>query len=129
MDRLLQATARAERDHFWFKGFRRFMAPLLAEAVRHQSSPRILDCGCGTGNNLPWLRQYGQTLGIDLTWTGLEYAHESGERTVAQATVTALPFPAAVFHVVTSFDVLYALEDDAAAAALSEMFRVLRPGG
>ena len=26
MDRLLEATARAERDHFWFHGFRRFVA-------------------------------------------------------------------------------------------------------
>ena len=52
MDQLLQATALAERDHFWFKGFRRFMAPLLAEAVRSRQSPRILDCGCGTGRNL-----------------------------------------------------------------------------
>ena len=29
----------------------------------------------------------------------------------------------------TSFDVIYALEDDAEAATLGEMFRVLRPGG
>jgi ubiquinone/menaquinone biosynthesis C-methylase UbiE len=129
MDRLLQATARAERDHFWFKGFRRFMSPLLAEAVRAQSAPRILDCGCGTGNNLAWLRQYGRALGIDLTWSGLEFAHALGERAVAQATATRLPFPAGVFQVVTSFDVLYALDDAAASAAVAEMFRVLRPGG
>jgi hypothetical protein len=30
---------------------------------------------------------------------------------------------------VTSFDVIYALEDEDEAAALGEMFRVLRPGG
>ena len=78
MDRLLQATARAERDHFWFKGFRRFMAPLLAEAVRGRARSTILDCGCGTGHNLRWLRQYGDAVGIDLTWTGLAFAQEPG---------------------------------------------------
>ena len=36
MDRLLVATERVERDHFWFRGFRRFVTPLLAEAVRNR---------------------------------------------------------------------------------------------
>jgi ubiquinone/menaquinone biosynthesis C-methylase UbiE len=129
MDRLLQATARAERDHFWFKGFRRFMGPLLAEAVRERSSPRILDCGCGTGHNLAWMRQYGVPIGIDLTWTGLAFARSRGERAIAQATAAQLPFPDAQFDVVTSFDVIYALDDAVEAATLREMFRVLRPGG
>ena len=129
MDQLLQATARAEQDHFWFRGFRRFVAPLLAEAVRNRPAAAILDCGCGTGYNLGFLRRYGHATGIDLTWTGLAYAHARGERAIAQATATHLPFPPAAFDVVTSFDVIYALDDDAEAATLREMFRVLRPGG
>jgi SAM-dependent methyltransferase len=129
MDRLLEATARAERDHFWFRGFRRFMAPLLREAVRGCPAPAILDCGCGTGHNLSMLRQFGRAVGIDLTWTGLFYAQASGERAVAQATAARLPFADARFDVVTSFDVIYSLDDDTEAAALREMFRVLRPGG
>jgi ubiquinone/menaquinone biosynthesis C-methylase UbiE len=129
MDRLLQATALAERDHFWFKGFRRFMAPLLAEAVRGRQSPSILDCGCGTGHNLELLRKYGAPVGIDLTWTGLAFARSRGERAIAQATAANLPFPDAAFDVVTSFDVIYALDDETEPAALREMFRVLRPGG
>jgi ubiquinone/menaquinone biosynthesis C-methylase UbiE len=129
MDRLLQATALAERDHFWFKGFRRFMAPLLTEAVRNRQTPRILDCGCGTGHNLALLRLYGAPVGVDLTWTGLAFARSRGERAIAQATAASLPFPDAAFDVVTSFDVIYALDDAVEAAALGEMFRVLRPGG
>jgi ubiquinone/menaquinone biosynthesis C-methylase UbiE len=130
MDRLLEATARAERDHFWFRGFRRFMAPLLAEAVRECPAPVvILDCGCGTGHNVGMLRHYGRAVGIDLTWSGLAYAHRNGERSVAQATATRLPFADGRFDVVTSFDVIYALDDESEAAALREMFRVLRPGG
>lgn len=129
MDRLLEATARAEHDHFWFRGFRRFVAPMLAAAVRNVPAPSILDCGCGTGNNLTWLRRYGRAVGIDLTWTGLAFAHDRGERAVARASATKLPFPDAAFDVVTSFDVIYALEDADEAAALTEMFRVLRPGG
>jgi ubiquinone/menaquinone biosynthesis C-methylase UbiE len=129
MDRLLEATARAERDHFWFRGFRRFVAPLLVQAARGRTDADLLDCGCGTGHNLALLRRHGRAVGIDLTWTGLAFAHQRGERGVAQASATALPFADASFDVVTSFDVIYALGDEAEASALSEMFRVLRPGG
>jgi ubiquinone/menaquinone biosynthesis C-methylase UbiE len=129
MDRLLQATALAERDHFWFRGFRRFMAPLLAEAVRSRQSPTILDCGCGTGHNLGMLRNYGAAVGIDLTWTGLAFARSRGERAIARATAASLPFPDGGFDVVTSFDVIYALDEPTESAALGEMFRVLKPGG
>jgi ubiquinone/menaquinone biosynthesis C-methylase UbiE len=129
MDRLLEATARAERDHFWFRGLRRFMAPLVGQASRGLGSPRILDCGCGTGNNLAMLRRYGCAAGIDLTWTGLSYARDRGERAIAQATAVALPFADETFDVVTSFDVIYALSDRDERAAISEMFRVLKRGG
>ncbi|HEX9367166.1 MAG TPA: class I SAM-dependent methyltransferase [Vicinamibacterales bacterium] len=128
MDRLLEATARAERDHFWFRGFRRFIEPLVADAVRGVR-PEILDCGCGTGHNLHMLRKHGRAYGIDLTWAGLQYARGHGERLVAQASAAQLPFPDARFGLVTSFDVLYGLPDDVERNAIREMFRVLKPGG
>jgi ubiquinone/menaquinone biosynthesis C-methylase UbiE len=131
MDRLLEMTARAEREHFWFHGFRRFVRPLLEEAARaiEGRGARILDCGCGTGNNLRMLGRYGRATGIDLTLSGLAYARREGERSIAQASATALPFPDRVFDIVTSFDVIYALDDQGAATALNEMYRVMRPGG
>jgi SAM-dependent methyltransferase len=129
MDRLLEATARAERDHFWFKGFRRFVEPMLADAVRGRPDPQILDCGCGTGHNLTMLRRYGRAYGIDITWSGLAYARDGGERRVARASATRLPFPAGQFDLVTSFDVLYAFDNEMERDALTEMYRVLRPGG
>ena len=129
MDRLLEATARAERDHFWFHGFRRFVAPLLEQAAEGHANAAILDCGCGTGNNLAMLRRFGSAVGIDLTFSGLKYAVSRGDHSVAQASATALPFGANAFDIVTSFDVIYALPDEAEKAAVSEMFRVMRPGG
>jgi len=105
------------------------MTPLVAEAVRGRSTPRILDCGCGTGHNLGWLRDYGTAMGIDLNWTGLGFAKSRGDDAIAQATVANLPFPDQTFDLVTSFDVIYSLDNAAEAAAVGEMFRVLRPGG
>jgi SAM-dependent methyltransferase len=129
MDRLLEATARAERDHFWFKGFRRFIRPLLDEAARAHRPGRILDCGCGTGNNLAFLRRYGAAIGVDITSSGLAYARRHGERLVARASATDLPFADATFGLVTSFDVIYAFDDEGAGRVLREMARVLTPGG
>jgi len=127
MDRLLEATARAERDHFWFRGFRRFVEPFVAGVASHPLV--ILDCGCGTGHNLTWLRRYGRAYGIDLTWAGLTFARDRGERLAVRASASRLPFASNVFDLVTSFDVLYALDDVTEREAIAEMARVLKPDG
>jgi SAM-dependent methyltransferase len=129
MDRLLAATRAVERDHFWFRGFRRFVTPLVADAVAGRSAPRLLDCGCGTGWNLELLGSYGTAYGFDLTWSGLAGARSAGQRRIAQATAASLPFRSASVDITTSFDVLYLLPDAAERAAISEMHRVLVPGG
>ncbi|HVJ27702.1 MAG TPA: class I SAM-dependent methyltransferase [Vicinamibacterales bacterium] len=129
MDRLLEATARAERDHFWFRGFRRFVRPLLDRAAGGRHDLRALDCGCGTGHNLALLRRHGTAFGIDLTWSGLSYAASHGERHVARASAARLPFADGAFDLVTSFDVIYSLPDEVEREAVAEMFRVLEPGG
>ena len=129
MDRLLEATARAERDHFWFRGFRRFVTPLLERAAQGSRDLVALDCGCGTGHNLALLRQDGRAVGIDITYSGLRYAASRGDLKVAQASAGRLPFEDAAFDLVTSFDVIYALPEDLERAAVAEMFRVLKPSG
>jgi len=129
MEHLLRATARAEATHFWFRGFRLFVRPLLRQATKGRINPLILDCGCGTGNNLVLLGQFGRAYGFDLTAVGLKIGHEAGRSRLARATVTAGPFPSNTFDIVTSFDVLYSLEESDERAAVAEMFRVAKPGG
>ena len=129
MDRLLEATRRAEQDHFWFRGFRAFVRPLLEQAVAGVSNPRLLDCGCGTGANLSMLQQFGTPVGFDITWRGLQFAHEYGHRRLAHASIAQIPFADGTFDLVAAFDVLYALPEADEASALAEMHRVLRPGG
>ena len=129
MDHLLRATALAEQRHFWFRGFRYFVTPLLQRAAQGRRQLRLLDCGCGTGNNLQLLEHYGRAFGFDLTASGLAYAREAGRRRVARASIGAIPFADASFDIVTSFDVLYSLPDEVEHSAVREMFRVTRPGG
>lgn len=129
MDHLLRATALAEQRHFWFRGFRYFVTPLLDRAAHGRRALRLLDCGCGTGNNLLLLERYGRAFGFDLTESGLRYGLETGRTRLARASIGAIPFADASIDIVTSFDVLYSLPDDVERAAVREMFRVLRPGG
>jgi SAM-dependent methyltransferase len=129
VDQLLRATAQAEARHFWFRGFRRFVAPLLRVAAEGHPRPEILDCGCGTGANVEWLSTFGRASGFDLTASGLEIGRSMGRTTLVQATVAAAPFGDHTFDIVTSFDVLYSLEPPVERLAVAEMFRVLRPGG
>jgi SAM-dependent methyltransferase len=129
MDHLLRATALAEQRHFWFRGFRRFVTPLIERAAAGRQGLRMLDCGCGTGNNLDLLARYGRAFGFDLTSSGLAYGRQAGRTRLARASVDAIPFCTASFDVVTSFDVLYSLPDPVEQAAVREMYRVLRPGG
>jgi SAM-dependent methyltransferase len=129
VEHLLRATARAEARHFWFRGLRAFVQPLLQYAAAARPNGRVLDCGCGTGANLALLDGYGHAYGFDLTETGLRLGREAGRTRLARASVTAVPFPTASFDIVTSFDVLYCLEDADERAALAEMYRVLKPGG
>ena len=129
MDALLEATARAEATHCWFRGFRWFVSPLLARAAVGRQGLRLLDCGCGTGNNLSLLAPYGTAVGFDLNAVGLRVGRRAGRRRLARASVDAVPYPDQCFDVVTSFDVLYALPDPVERAAVREMYRVLVPGG
>ena len=131
MEHLLRATARAEARHFWFRGFRYFVLPLLRRAAGGRSGLLLLDCGCGTGNNLDLLAQFGRAYGFDLSEAGLSIpdTNRGAGRRLARATVAAIPFPDNAFDIVTSFDVLYSLGAPEERLAVAEMYRVTRPGG
>ena len=127
MDEALELTSRVEATHFWFRGFRNFVAPAIAEIAGSRRDLSVLDCGCGTGYNLATLlRPYGRAFGFDLTPAGLAYARAAGFP-LARANMSAIPFQSERFDLVTSFDVMQYVDDDY--AVLKEMARVMKPGG
>jgi ubiquinone/menaquinone biosynthesis C-methylase UbiE len=121
-----------EEKMWWFTGMREISAALLDDLLP-QNTRNILDIGCGTGLNLDWLRRYGaenSINGLDVEETALRFCRARGARRLVQASATALPFPDQCFDLVTSFDVLVMLPGEKAdERAISEMHRVLKPGG
>src|SRR6185295_16258953 len=106
VDDLLDLTSRVEATHFWFRGFRTFVAPAIAEIAGTRRDLQLLDCGCGTGHNLATLlRPYGRAYGFDLTPTGLLLARKAGFP-LARADMSAIPFLSSRFDIVSSFDVM-----------------------
>lgn len=122
----LDLLSRSEATHFWFQGYRDFLTPVLSQCARGRRDLRLVDCGCGTGANLALLEPYGAAFGFDVTaWRPARSA--GGDVSTVRADITRIPFPAETFDLAAAFEVLACVEDDR--SAVSEMHRVLRPGG
>jgi SAM-dependent methyltransferase len=118
-----------EDRHWWYVGMRRITLALLDEVYDGRDDLRILDAGSGAGAAMRYLSRFGQVTGCDISPLALGFCRERGLERLGQASVTALPFAAARFDLVTSFDVLYHRAVGDYRAALREFHRVLRPGG
>ncbi len=118
----------AEEAQWWYVGMRAISAALLGNTLPAGPGRRLLDAGCGTGNNLRHLASLGRTIGVDLSHEAVDFCRSRGV-TVVRGDLMRLPFAAGCFDSVTSFDVLYHrwVTDDRAAVA--ELARVLKPGG
>jgi SAM-dependent methyltransferase len=116
----------AEGRMWWYRALHARLAGGLRD-IRG----RVLDAGCGTGGLLAALR----TQRPDLARFGVEWdaraavrAREKSAAAMARGSVNALPFADNSFDAAISADVLCHGAVDPA-AALSELRRVLRPGG
>lgn len=93
--------------------------------------PRILDAGCGTGKNIEYLMSLGyrDIEGFDYSPDAIGFCHRRGLELVQQGSILEIKYPDAYFDVVYSMDVLGHLDENDRAVAVSEIFRVLKPGG
>ena len=124
-----------ETRYWWFVGRRLLIARLLEDALPRQNGGfNLVDVGCGTGANLPMLRQAvgdgGAVFGFDFSPLALQWAREQVDLTnlsLSQGDAMQMPLRDGCADCVTMLDVLEHLPDDK--CALSEVARILKPGG
>ncbi len=115
-----------ERAYFWNVGRREILREALRRNLLTMPSD-ILDVGCGTGGNMLLLRDFGSVTGVDFSPEALKFAGNAGFKSLMLGDATRLNMPDMSFDLVTALDVLEHIPNDA--AAISEAWRVLKPGG
>jgi SAM-dependent methyltransferase len=99
--------------------------PMAAAALA--GADDVLDVGCGEGQ-VARLAAGSRVVGVDPAWAQISVARErAGGPAYAQAAAAALPFPATSFDAVVACLVFEHITD--VDTAISEVARVLRPGG
>lgn len=109
--------------------FRR-RVPILLDFLELRDGKRVLDCGCGMGFYLMVMSTLWnlELVGLDADVERLHCAEEHGIRAeLVRGDAQRLPLADDSFDAVLMTEVLEHIPDDA--AALSEVLRVLRPGG
>jgi SAM-dependent methyltransferase len=121
----MDAMARVERDHWWFRAKRSLVADQL-ERFGGMTGP-LLDVGCGTGGLLDELGQQRTVVGLEAEAHALARAADlvTGAR-VVRGDAGSLPFRGGAVGVVTALDVVEHLDDDV--AALRELARAAGDG-
>lgn len=91
--------------------------------------PRLLDLGCGDGNNLVWLSRFArQAYGSDYNLIRLVRSKaRNPEATIFAADVLDFPAESDAFDVIFFNHVIEHISDDA--RALATVHRILNPGG
>jgi SAM-dependent methyltransferase len=121
----------AEERQWWYAGMRAITDALLRKplrGLRAEGRPRLVDAGCGTGQNLRHFGAWARATGFDLSPEALRFCRARGVA-AARASVLILPVRSASVDVVTSFDVIYHGWVESDFGAVRELVRVLRPGG
>jgi ubiquinone/menaquinone biosynthesis C-methylase UbiE len=104
----------------------------MLEAAADTVAPggTALDLGCGTGVAAVRVADRGvPTIGVDLSAGMLGVARARRQLPVAQADMRRLPFAAGAMALVVAFYSIQHIPRGEVASALSEVARVLRPGG
>lgn len=108
----------AHPDYWWYQARAELLRVALEGFVG--SPQRILDVGSADGPSVRWLRGAGPYISLDIDPRGLSDGGVCGS-------VAQLPFADQTFDVVSAFDVVEHCESEA--TALTELHRVLTPGG
>ena len=97
-----------------------------------RNGDHVLELGCGNGKTAEALLEMGAVVtSLDFSQAAVEscISRYGGKASFVQGDVRRLPFPDSSFDAVVAVHVLEHLAEEEFLGAVSEAFRVLRPGG
>ena len=123
-----------EEKFWWFVAMREITDAVASPAYRaggSAASLKILDAGCGTGYNLGHFATLGphSVFGFDISAGAIDGVRKRGLKKVTQASITEIPYASETFDVVYSFEVISQGLMPSVEKCLSELHRVVKPGG
>lgn len=113
--------------YWWFTARRSIIVDVLSRTVSRGKHCNILDVGCGPGNMLGYLADFGMVHGLDMSEEALELCKKRGYGAVKKGEIERTGYPDEVFDTIIALDVLEHCVDDT--LALKEVFRVCKKSG
>ena len=107
----------------------------LEKELADMKASRVLDVGCGIGRHSLFLAAKGfQVFSIDASRTAVDFTQNAAQEAglsinVSQSPMTTLPFEDSYFDYVLAWNVIYHGDPTTVRTVLSEIARVVRPGG
>ncbi len=123
---LYQDLYEKEKKHFWHISKRQIALMLLQKYLPKRKNLKILDIGCGTGENINALNSLGETFGIDNSVEAVSFCKKNGLKNVSIGLAEKTKFKSESFDVVTLFDLLEHVDDK---KAVVEFKRILKREG
>jgi SAM-dependent methyltransferase len=119
-----------ESSYWWYRSLHYILVDTLRK-VGIRAEHKVLDAGCGTGQNLVNVGiqiSPGGAYGFDLSAAAAPFWAKRSLHRVCLASINEIPFPSETFDAAMSVDVL---ECDAVGEdkAYGELCRVVKPGG
>ena len=121
-----KAALRGEPSYVWRAGQQRRL-DMIVKAAGVRIKGKILENGCGVGMYVEHLSPFGGTvIGLEYDFERTFEAHANSPH-ILNAAGEFVPLPASTFDLILSHEVIEHVQDDQ--TAISEMIRVLKPGG
>jgi SAM-dependent methyltransferase len=118
-----------EDKHWWHIGKRKLVKALIMRNFAQVDNLIILEVGCGTGENLRMLENFGEVTGLDISKEALEHCRKNGFENVVlgdlASGLSGLPY--AEFDLIIALDVLEHIQDDV--TAIKNIYNLLKDDG